>query len=721
MAEKRYLLALDAGGTMTDTFLVDEEGRFVLGKSLTNPQNEAISYIASVEDAARYWEMTSADLHKRALSSTYTGTTMLNVLLTRRGRKVGLLVTRGFADMPILERGLTWLGQSYEDVLHQQLHEHTPWIVQPEHIKEVTERISCGSYYVGHHYMPGEIVIDLVEEDVVKGVSELLDEGIEVIGVLTLASYINPEHEMRVAEIAREIVEERGLAATVVASHEICPVVNENERLKTLLFQCYMAEVGREQLFRVEEAAKKDGYPYELLTLLSYGAAANIRYPKLVEAIISGPVGGLLGSKLLADFLGQPNVLCCDLGGTTFDAGLIAAGLVPVTKEPDFAGHRLRLPMVSIDSIGAGTGTVIHVDEATKRIILGPESAGSDVGTSYIYPDITIGDIDLILGYLNPDYFLGGKVKLNKERALEMLQERLAKPLGQDVYEVSSRVLDLMHSQMSDHISAMMLAKGLNPAEFTLMAYGGSGPLHVWGLEREIRLGGVLMVPWAAAFSAFGCAAAEYFHRYDKSVLFFDAPVMDEDTRLYMGSLLSEAWEELEERAYEELEGEGIPRENVRFRYGISARYLGQMASWEAPVEKGKVENLEDLDKVIASFEKVYTTIYPVAARFPEVGYHITEVSVEAIGEKIKPVIPKYALKDKKPAKEAYKGQREAYMDGKWRNFDLWEMDLLEAGNRVDGPAIIEHPMTTLVIPPENYVEFDEHKFIWYRRKFVGA
>ena len=717
MAEKRYLLALDAGGTMTDTFLVDEEGRFVLGKYLTNKENEAVSYLGSVADAASYWGASSSDVHKMAVSCTYTGTTMLNILLTRRGSKVGLLITRGFAHLPILERALTWLGQEFEDVLHQQLHEHTPWIVQPEHIKEVTERISCGSFYMEHHYKPGQLVIDLVEEDVVKGVNELLDEGVEAIGILTLASYANPEHEMRIAEIARDMVKQRGLHVLVVASHEICPVMNENDRLKTLLLQCYMAEVGRRQLFAVEGAAKKDGYPYELLTLLAYGAAANIRYPKLVEAVVSGPVGGLLGGKVVADLLGQPNVVCCDLGGTTFDSGLIAAGLMPVKKQPDFAGHQLRLPMVSIDSIGAGTGTVIHVDVATRRITLGPESAGSDVGTCYRYPEITIGDIDLILGYLNPDYFLGGKVKLDKERALEMLQERLAKPLGQDVYEISSKVLDLLHSEMCDHISAMLLSKGLNMAEFALMAYGGSGPLHVWGLERGLTFGSVMMVPWAAAFSAFGCAAAEYFHRYEKAVTFFEAPEMEDGARVYMGMVLSEVWEELEEQAYEEMEAEGIPREQVRFRHWISARYIGQLSTWEAPVEKGRVENLEDFYKVIDSFEKVYTTIYPAAARFPDTGYQITEVSVEAIADKIRPVIPKYALRDKKPPKEAYKGQRDAYLDGKWSPFEIWEMDLLEAGNRVDGPAIIEHTMTTLVIPPENYVEFDERKIIWYRRK----
>ena len=717
IGQKTYLLALDAGGTMTDTFAVDEEGRFVLGKSLTNHESEAISYVESIADAAGYWGTTSSDLHEKALSSTYTGTSMLNILLTQTGSKVGLLITRGFAHLPIMERGLTWLGQSYEDVLHQQLHRHPPRLVQPKHVREVTERISVGSFYMVHHHMPGQVEIPLVEEEVRQGVKDLLDMGMEVIGILTIGSYVNPIHERRMAEIAREMVADRGSDVSIVASSEICSVPNENERLKTLLLQCYAAEIARTKLLDVEEAAKKDGYRYELLTLLAYGAAANIRYPKLCEAVISGPVGGLLGGKFMSDFVGLHNIVCCDLGGTTFDAGLIAGGLLPVNKSPDFAGHRLRLPMVSIDSIGAGTGTVIHVDEVTKRIVLGPESAGSAVGTCYTYPDITIGDIDLILGFLSKDYFLGGKVKLNKASALQMLDDRLAKPLGQDVYEVSSKVLDLLHSQMCDHLSSMLLSKGLNPAEFTLLTYGGSGPLHLWGLERGLDIGGVLAVPWAAAFSAFGCAAAEYFHRYDKAVTFFLTPDMTDDIKMYQGMGLSAAWQELEELGYQELEKEGIPREKVRFRHGISARYLGQMSAWEAPVDKGRVESVEDLNRVIGSFEKVYTTIYPVAARFPEAGYQITEVYVEAIGDKIRPMIPKYALKDKKAPQRASKGQRDAYMDGKWMKFDVWEMDLLEAGNRIDGPAIIEHPMTTLVVAPENYVDFDEFRFIRYMKK----
>jgi len=720
MAKKQehgYQVAQDAGGSMTDCFLVDKDGKFTTGKFLSNHVNEEISYLGSLQDAARRWGLTSADIHKGALSSTYTGTAMVNILVTRSGSKVGLLITRGFGDMPIQERGLTWLGQSYEDILHQQLHEHTPWMVQPENIVEVTERITVGSYYAVHQLPPGTIVIPLVEAEVVKGVNDLLDKGVEVIGILTLASYVNPVHEKRMSEIAKEIIKKRGLDVPVVASHEMCSVPNETERLKTLLVQCYTAEIARRKYFAVEEAARKEGYQHELLTLLAYGGAATIRYPKLAEAAISGPTGGLLGAKFMGDFLRQPNIVGWDLGCTTCDVGLIAGGLLPVNKEPEFSGHRLRMPMIAIDSIGAGCSHVVHVEPVTRRITFGPDSVRDALGTMYKSNEITIGDIDMVLRYLDPNYYLGGTIKIDRDRAEAELTKRVAKPLGQDVYSVSSKILDLLHAKVADHIGGILLSRGLNPAEFTLLVYGAAGPTHLWGLARAMEFHDVVITPWAAVFSAFGVCAADYFHRYDKAVSFFLTPQMDDGTKLYMGSVLSQAWEEMEKRGLAELEAEGISRDQVTFRHGFTGRYIGQMSGWEVPVDLGRVQSLADLDKVVAAFEKNYTKIYPAGARFPESGYQITEVYVDAVARKSKPVIPSFELMGKEPPKKAYKGQREAYMDGGWIKFNLWEQDLLEAGNRIDGPAIIEHSMTTTVIPPQNYVELNHHKFMKYMKK----
>jgi N-methylhydantoinase A len=266
-------------------------------------------------------------------------------------------------------------------------------------------------------------------------------------------------------------------------------------------------------------------------------------------------------------------------------------------------------------------------------------------------------------------------------------------------------------------MNGVLLSRGLNPAEFTLLVYGAAGPLHLWGLERFIQFGDIVVTPWAAVFSAFGVCGADYFHRYDKAVTFFLTPDMTKEVKLYQGSVLSQAWQELEQKGLAELESEDIPRETVTFRHGISGRYIGQMHAWEVPVEVGRVQTLEDLDKVIGAFEKNYTSIYPAGARYPESGYQITELYVEAIAKKPKPVIPSYPLQGKKPPKKAYKGQRDAFMDGKWTKCDIWEQDLLEPGNRVDGPAIIEHTQTTFVIPSQNYVELDKYRFMRYKKK----
>ena len=717
-SDRQFLVALDAGGTMTDTFLVDEGGNFNLGKALTNPQDESRSYLESIGDAAEQRGQSSSEVHQTALASIYTGTTMLNLLLTRGGSKVGLLTTKGQGDQPRQERNLTWLNLSYEDAMHEVLHEHTPPLIETGNVKEVAERIEGPTYYVYCYIPPETAVVPLREEDVRTGVNELLDNGVEAIAILFLHSYFNPMHETRAAEIAREIVQERGLHVPVVTSYEVCPTSMESQRLKTLLIHCYSALPAREQLLKIEEAARAEDTVRNIMTLLSYGATVDIRYPRIVESIVSGPCGGLLGAKFLLDGIkDRKNIVCMDLGGTTFDVGLIARGVLPIDPEPQFAGHKLNLPMVSTDSIGAGTGTVIHVDDYLKRITLGPDSMGSRVGVCYQAPEITIGDIDLALGYLNPDNFLGGKVPLDKEAALKALQERLADPLNQDVYQVSAETLELMHDKLRSHINAMLTARGYDPSEFTLVAYGGSGPLHLWGVADGLDVAEICTVPWAAAFSAFGVATSDYFHRYQKSVLAVVNPLLPPELRLMQAQALDQAWRELEAKAYQELEQEGFSRDKVTFKYGFYARYLGQMASWETSSDVSKIETQEDLEQIVNTFEQTYASIYPSAARFPEAGYAITAAVVEAVADKVKAAVPKYELKGKEPAAGASKGQRDVFHKDRWITFDLWEMDLLEAGNRIDGPAIIEHPMTTMVIPPERFVELDEHKVIWYRPK----
>jgi acetone carboxylase, beta subunit len=713
---RRYQLALDAGGTMTDTFLVDSAGEWALGKALSSLEDESISYMDSVKDAASVWQLESDHVHGHAESALYCGTAGANALTTGDGRRVGLLVSMGQDATPHLDRGFTWLGTHPYELWKYQLHAHPRAILEPENVKAITERVAAGSYLPpGVHYDAGHVVIPIDEEGVRTAVQELLETDIEVIGICFLNSPSNPAHEHRAAEIARELVAEHGANVKVICSVDICPRTKEHARMKSLLVECAAGEICRRGLERVETAAKGDGMPSRMHTLVGYGAAVDIRYPRMFETFVSGPVGGLLGGKAMADIMGINNVACVDLGGTTFECGLIVEGELSLTSEPNFQGHRLNMPMLDLQSIGAGAGTVIHADPRVKRINLGPKSAGYHVGVCLDYPDITITDVNVALGLLSPDNFLGGKVKLDRERAIALLEERLAKPLGMNVFDAALGVLDLQHAMLQDLMSDTVAAKGYDPLEYTVLVYGGAGPLHLWGMEGHVQFGGLATVPWAAAFSAFGAAMADYFHRYEKSVNCAFLPELSDEEKVATAQPMTDAWAELERQALAELEAEGFDPSQVVVRYGIAARYVGQLfSSWNAYVDRGSIDSVADVDAACAAFEETYSKTYPAGARHPEAGYLITGVFLDAAVPKVKPVVKRFAMSGTTPSPDAVKGHRDVYWQGEWVTTPIYDMDRLDCGNVVSGPAVLEHPMTTLPVPPGRRVRFDELRVIWY-------
>ncbi|WP_155615313.1 MULTISPECIES: hydantoinase/oxoprolinase family protein [Paenibacillus] len=708
-----YILALDAGGTMTDTILVKPDGSFIVGKSLTNREDEKTSYLESVGDAASYLGLTSADIHSRCAVSIYAGTGMLNTILTGTGANVGLLVTRGFEHMTVMEGGLTWLGESQAEILHQQLRRHTTPLVDSRNVIGVSERIA-GPTYLTAEADSGEILIPLNEKEVEAAVKALLKNRVEVIGILFVNAYVDARHELRAKEIAERVVQENGADVAVVCSAEIAPVMRENNRVKSVLFQTFAAEKTRDQLRQVEESAQNEGYNAPLQTLLSYGGAVTIHYPRLYETVLSGPIGGLTGAQQIAKITEYKNIVTADLGGTSFDVGLVVDGLIGIRKDADFARHRLALPMVALDSVGSGAGSVVRIDDY-RRMHIGPQSAGYRVGLCYQYPELTITDVNVALGYVDPDYFLGGKVKLNRDKALAELEQRIAKPLGMDVYKAGEGVLDVFHTQMKDLIRVTMQSRGYNPAEFTLLSYGGAGPVHMWGYSEGTGVGNILTLPFAAAFSAFGAACSEYTHRYDKSLVVLLPHSLGNDEKQRAAETINAAWRNLEGIAIREMAAEGIDLKDISFRYGIYARYIGQLESFDTPLTFDQIHTADDIGRLTAAFENVYTKIFPEGARFPEAGYAVTEVYVQAVAPKPVPVIREYAMEGTKPADSAFVSTREVYHKGNWKIFTVWEMNDLNAGNIVKGPAIIQDPMTTVVIPPGKEVALDKFRLLHYR------
>ena len=559
--------------------------------------------------------------------------------------------------------------------------------------------------------------IPLYEHEVVKAVEELLDEGVDAIAVSLWYSYMNSMHELRVAEIAGEVMQKRGVQIPVYLSHQLCPITREQPRMNTLVLHAFAAEPGREQLFRIENKLQENGYKYPLQIVLAHGGVTDIRYPRIHEGCFSGPIGGLLGAKYLEEKLGIGNWVCSDMGGTSFDVGLLMGGEPVMLREVVINRRIYNIPTLLMDTTGAGTGMFVTIDPITNRITIGPGSAGADPGpVCYEMGNEvpTIMDCCLIMGILNEDNYLGGKVKLNKEKALKAIKEQCSDKLGVDPYYFAEGVYKLINSQMKEHIRAVLYARGFSPADYNILSYGGAGPMHVAGYTEGLPFKGVATVPYAAAFSSFGSAAVDISHRYQKSTTVMLEENAADDYKLMMGQLLmNPGWEELEKQAEADFKAEGLPWDEADVRQIAYVRYGSQMDDIEVPSPVARIESTEDMDKVIAAFEDLYEKVYAGVAKHRQAGFQIFELGLTATVPKVKPKLTKQQLEGKDPPKEAVKGEREVYYDGKWQKAVIYDMDQIKPGNEVEGIAVVEAPATTFFLPPGRKAKMDEWSLLW--------
>ncbi len=710
----RYLVACDAGGTMTDVIIVDEDGRSVIGKAPTSPQDESIGYMESFWEALEYMGISKeegANFGESIETAIYTGTSMLNTVINMSGYKTGILVTRGFEDIVSQGRGSqTFIGAQWSEITHMQYRKHRVPLVPSHLARGVTERID----------MFGTPVIPMYEDEVRQAARELIeDEQVEAIAIIFLQSYVNPMHENRAEEICREVMKESGRDIVLEVSNKVAPTMREISRANATVIQAYASDPARKQLYRIEEELVKTGYQHSLKTVLGYGGITNIRYPRLFEAAMSGPVGGLMGAQYLSSVIGEKNIVCSDVGGTSFDAGTITAGVLPIDREPGFQDMYVNVPMLGITSIGAGTGTYIRVDPQTNRIKLGPDSAGGTPGPTFMEAGNTtptINDVNLLLGILSESNYLGGKVKINKEVSYRLFKERVADPLGMDVYECAETCLELLNVMMREHLVQSLMV-GHDLREYVLLGYGGGGPLHLLGYAGDYPWKAVCTVPHAGGFSAWGGACMDYSHRRHKSVGAVITPDLDDATKLAYLAPISDAWQTLEAELREELEKEGFEQSQISISRVVYMKYYGQLDDVEVESSVESLDSVENMNALIKGFEDLYTEMFTLAAR-PEIGaYHITEVCVIAKVATVKPKLRKFELADKKPLEKAFKCTRPVFVRGKWQDADIWEMESLVPGNEIDGLAVIEASNTTLFVPPEWHVRIDEHDIYWITRK----
>ena len=692
---------------MTDTFIVDEHGAFVVGKAQTTPEDESVGFIASARDALGQWGSTPEAGFPAIVSGIYSGTAMLNRLLQRQGLRIGCIVNAGHEDYLRLERGIqTYLGTSYSDRLHLATHFHNEPLVPRERMKGVRGRIDVF----------GDEVLPLREEDAREAALALLDEEVEGIVISLLFSYRNPAHELRVAEIVDEEKERRGLdgSVPVFLSSALYPLRRDLPRLNSTVIEAYAAEPSRSTLQSVREVTKGHGAAFELRVMAAHGGTVSVEARELARTLVSGPIGGVVGGQALARRMGTSNLLCTDIGGTSFDIALITDGRFEVTPTPDIARFMLNIPLVRIDSIGAGTGSFVRVNPNSNRPELGPDSAGSRIGTSWPpggLETISVTDLNLILGRLNPDYFLGGEVELDVERARAAVEAQLARPLGLPAEEAAAGVIELFEQTLRNEAIGQILGKGYSPADYTLLCYGGGGPLHVAGYTEGVSYREVLVPAWAAGFSAFGCACADFDYRYDQTIDLPLLPAFGEQERAAIGAMISAAWQGLQERAVEEFAKSAIPRERIHFTHAVRMQYYGQLNDIEFISPSPALERAEQVDELIDAFEESYAKMYASSARSPEFGYLVTHAIVHGTVEVEKPALPELTEREGKPP---LKARRPVHWgrasEGEFVESDIYQLEEVEAGNTIPGPAIVEHSATTFAIPPGRSARLDRHQ-----------
>ncbi|MDX8453296.1 hydantoinase/oxoprolinase family protein [Mesorhizobium sp. VK9D] len=701
------VIGIDAGGTMTDTILVDQDGHFKIGKSATTPKNEAEGFLASAEDAADAWGISLQDLFSGVNVVLYSGTGMLNTLLSRTGRKLGLITTKGLEDMILMGRGLqAWADYSYADRLHAVTHHHPDPLVPRRRTHGVTERID----------QFGDIILPLYEHEVHAAARKLIADKVEAICIMTVFSHVNPAHEKRIAEICREEIAAAGADILVYTSHEVRPVIREQSRLNSVLIEAYATSRGRKQLKGIEDVSKKYGFKYGVQTLLSFGGLTSINHPRLHETMISGPIGGILGAAYVGKLIGNDSLICSDMGGTSFDMGVITRGQTRIENEPLMDRFKLNVPTLHLDTIGAGAGMILKVDPLTRKVSLGPESAGSDPGPICFAKggtEPTIADCDAILGRLNPHYFLGGKVVLQVEEARKAFEEKCSRLLGVGVEEAAEGMIDMLEADANNALRRVISGQGIHPSEFTLLSYGGSGPLHLAGCSRGIGFKDIITFQFAAAFSAFGCTTADFMRRHSVSTQIDIGARASDDELVAFGRKVTTVWDDLTKAAVDEMVADGHALSKIKTVPFLMMRYTGQLEDVEVMAPLSALHSADDMRKVIDEFEAVYAKVNHRVSRYGEAGFSITELGLIATADKVKPVLLKRPLGKSDPA-SAHKGMREAYIGGRWHKANLYEMDLLQPGHEVIGPAIIEHPATTLVVHPQDRVHVDEWTLLHY-------
>lgn len=674
-------LAIDVGGTFTDCLYLDEYGHLEKVKAPTTPDDPSRGILDAIGKHANHLGL-SRETFLRQIDRIVQGTTIgINVLLTGRGAEVGMITTAGFRDVIEIRRGIKNLHGAMFD---QFIEPYRPLVPRSRRIG-VSER----TLYTG------KVLEPLDEREVREAAETLLGDGCDAIAVAFLHSYTNPSHEQR----AKEIVQEVAPQAYVTASHEVLPVVREFERFATTVVSAYIGPSIATHLTRLERELAAAGFEGALLIMLANGLVQESRHciDRAVYLLGSGPAAAPFGAQLLGQKHRRPDLLSVDMGGTSFDVCLVREGAVPTTSEGWVGEERVAIKMVDIASVGAGGGSIAWVD-ALGLLQVGPMSAGADPGpAAYGKGDqATVTDADIVLGFIPTDFFLGGAVSLEPERSRQAVT-RIGQELGLGTDEAAQAIFATATSVMADKITEICTKRGHDVRDFTMVAGGGAGGIHAAAIAERLGIPEVIVPRVSALLSAFGMLSMDLGQEYARS-RFEDLSHVDPEA-------VQAIYDEMIAEAHDDFGRFGVAPDQLQYLATADARYVGQFHELEIPVAIDDLSN-DGIGRVIDQFHRGYERLF---------GYSMQWQPVEFLTFRLKVTIPRPTLElavdattDSAPAEPA--STRTCRLDGRAVDVPVFDGATLRAGAMLEGPALIDDPTTTVLVPARFTCDVDDER-----------
>ena len=691
MGDGNYRLGCDIGGTFTDFVLVnDDTGEFQINKCLTTPGDPSDAVEQGIRELL---EQTPGFMPK--IDEIIHGTTLvINAIIERKGAKTGLITTKGFRD--VLELGREMRYDAYD------IFAEYPLPLVPRSLRyEVSERIMSD----------GRVIRALEAKDVQKVLSELLESGIESLAVCLINSFENPVHEIKIKEMVDQLAPELSLST----SFEVLPQIREYERTCTTATNAYVKPITARYLAKLSSRLEALGFKGKLFIMLSSGGITSVETARQfpVRIIESGPTAAVIASQHYGRMFQIKDIFCFDMGGTTAKSCLIQkghAGLVStfevgrVQRFKKGSGLPIQVPVVDLMEIGAGGGSIAKMSKM-GLLQVGPESAGADPGPACYGrggENPTVTDADLLLGYLDPNYFLGGTMPLDMAASEKAMEEKVANPLGTTLVEAAFGIHDLINETMAAAAKTHIAEKGGNPNIVTISAFGGAGPVHAYGLAKKIGAPRILVPPLAGVGSALG---------------FFTAPVAFDLTRSHRVTLDDADLEEIE-GLFRELEKESAAilqqagkDEGIIFERTLMMRFVGQGAETDLSIDQKPFDQWEK-DQIRGLFDDAYKKLY--GRTYPETPVELVTFKVRASLPSREFHLPPIRQTETKLA-DCIKGERSAFslVRKEYLPFTVYDRYKLFPGAAMQGPAIIEERESTIIVGEDASARVDEYGFVW--------